>query len=146
MLPFVKLHEWIKYGGYASNTAMDGFSKSTAAVMILHSFDDEVVPAEYGYDIYYEKYKDDPRFKFIHFEDKGHSYFNDETYTDEFNAGFDKWLETLDYDYDAAENKDRFSADKADYFHQNLNRDKWCHSIDTELFDDFVEFYDNILN
>lgn len=146
MLPFVKLHEWIKYGGYASNTAMDGFAKSTAAVMILHSFDDEVVPVEYGYDIYYEKYKDDPRFKFIHFEDKGHSYFNDETYTDEFNAGFDKWLETLDYDYDAAENKDRFSADKADYFHQNLNRDKWCHSIDTELFDGFVEFYDNILN
>lgn len=146
MLPFVKLHEWIKYGGYASNTAMDGFSKSTAAVMILHSFDDEIVPAEYGYDIYYEKYKDDPRFKFIHFEDKGHSYFNDETYMDEFNAGFDKWLETLDYDYDAAENKDRFSADKADYLHQNLDRDKWCHSIDTELFEDFVEFYDNILN
>ena len=146
MLPFVKLHEWIKYGGYASNTAMDGFSKSTAAVMILHSFDDEVVPVEYGYDIYYEKYKDDPRFKFIQFEDKGHSYFNDETYTDEFNAGFDKWLETLDYDYEAAENKERFSADKADYIHQNLNRDKWCHSIDTGLFEDFVEFYDNILN
>ena len=146
MLPFVKLHEWIKYGGYASNTAMDGFAKSTAAVMILHSFDDEVVPVEYGYDMYYEKYRDDPRFKFIQFEDKGHSYFNDETYTDEFNAEFDKWLETLDYDYDAAENKERFSADKADYIRQNLNRDKWCHSIDAELFEDFVEFYDNSLN
>lgn len=96
MLPFVKLHEWIKYGGYASNTAMDGFAKSTAAVMILHSFDDEVVPVEYG--------------------------------------------------YDAAENKERFSADKADYIHQNLDRDKWCHSIDAELFEDFVEFYDNVLN
>lgn len=146
MLPFVKLHEWIKYGGYASNTAMDGFSNSTAAVMILHSFDDETVPAEYGYDIYYEKYKDDPRFRFIHFEDKGHSYFNDETYTDEFNAEFDKWLETLDYDYDAAENKKRFSEDKADYLHKNLDRDKWCHSLDTELFEDFVEFYDDNLD
>lgn len=55
MLPFVKLHERIQYGGYASNTALDGFSKSNAAVMIVHSFDDEVVPAEYGYEIYYEK-------------------------------------------------------------------------------------------
>ena len=26
ILPFVKLHERMKYGGYASNTAMDGFS------------------------------------------------------------------------------------------------------------------------
>ena len=80
ILPFVKLHERMKYGGYALNTALDGFSESDAAVMILHSFDDEVVPAEYGYDIYYEKYKDDSRFRFIHFEDKGHNYFNDDTY------------------------------------------------------------------
>ena len=79
ILPFVKLHEWIKFGGYASHTAMDGFSESNAAVMILHSFDDEMVPAEYGYDIYYETYGDDSRFRFIHFEDRGHNCFNDET-------------------------------------------------------------------
>lgn len=142
VMPFVKLHEWIKYGEYASNTAMDGFSKSTAAVMILHSFDDEVVPVEYGYDIYYEKYKDDPRFHFIQFEDKGHSYFNDETCMDEFNAKYDKWLEGLDYDYDAPENKERFSEDKADYIHKNLNREKWSNSLDLKLFEGFVDFYD----
>lgn len=145
MLPFVKLHERIKYGGYASNTAMDGFAKSDAAVMILHSFDDEVVPAEYGYDIYYEKYKDDSRFSFIRFEDKGHSYFNDETYTDEFNAEFDKWLETLDYDYNASENKEQFIKDKADYMHKNLNREKWCNSLDLELFGVFVDFFNKNL-
>ena len=142
MLPFVKLHEQIKYGGYASNTAMDGFSKSDAAIMILHSSDDEVVPEEYGYDIYCEKYKDDSRFRFILFEDKGHNYLNDETYTDEFNAEFDKWLETLDYDYDASENKERFSEDKADYIHKNLDRGKWCNSLDLQLFEAFVGFYD----
>lgn len=32
MLPFAKLHELIKYGDYASNTSLDGFSKSDAAV------------------------------------------------------------------------------------------------------------------
>lgn len=146
MMPFVKLHEWLKYGGYASNTAMDGFSKSDAAVMIVHSFDDEVVPTGYGYDIYYEKYKDDLRFLFIHFEDKGHSYFNDETYSDEFNGEFDKWLETLDYDYHADGYKERFLEDKADYYHENLDRDKWCGSLDTKLFESFVAFYDDHLN
>lgn len=142
MLPFFQLHERLKYGGYASNTAMDGFSKSDAAVMILHSSDDEVVPARYGYDIFYEKYKDDSRFRFIRFEDKGHNYLNDKTYTDEFNAEFDKWLETLDYDYNASKNKERFSKEKADYIHKNLDREKWCHSLDLKLFKDFVTFYD----
>ena len=37
--------------------------------------------------------------------------FNDpeDTYKDEFNAEFEKWTETLDYDYKAEENKDLFA-------------------------------------
>ena len=31
--------------------------------MIVHSFDDEIVPIEYGYEIFYEKYKDDSRLR-----------------------------------------------------------------------------------
>lgn len=146
MLPFVKLHERIKYGGYASNTAMDGFSAADAAVMIVHSSDDSLVPAEYGYDIYYEAYKDDPRFRFIRFEDRGHSYIClNTTYLSEFNAAFDKWLETLDYDVHAAENRERFAGDKADYIHSHLDRDKWCNMLDQDLFEDFVRFYDENL-
>ena len=146
MLPFVKLHERIRYGGYASSTALDGFSESNAAVMIVHSFDDEVVPVEYGYEMYYETYKDDSRFRFLPFENKGHNYFNDDTYRNEFNANFDEWLETLDYDYHAEENRERFSEDKADYIDQNLDREKWCHSLDLELFGDFLAFYDEHLS
>ncbi|MDE6364882.1 MAG: alpha/beta hydrolase [Lachnospiraceae bacterium] len=146
ILPFVKLHERIKYGSYASSTAMDGFAAAKAAVMIVHSADDSVVPTEYGYDIYYEKYKNDSRFRFIRFEDKGHNYvYHDRTYINEWNAAFDKWLETLDYDYNAAENKERFAADKADYIHSHLDRDKWCNALDMELFENFVRFYDENL-
>ncbi len=146
MMPFVKLHERIKYGSYASNTAMDGFAATEAAVMIVHSVDDNVVPIEYGYDTYYEKYKDDPRFSFIRFEDKGHNYvYNDMTYINEFNAGFDKWLETLDYDYNATENNERFAADKADYIHNHLDREKWCNTLNLELFKNFASFYDENL-
>lgn len=143
MMPFVKLHERIKYGDYASNTAMDGFSATEAAVMIVHSADDDVVPIEYGYDIYYDKYKDNPRFHFLHLEDRGHNYvYDDAAYVNEFNTGFDQWLETLDYDYNSAENKEQFAADKADYISGNLDRDKWCNMLDSELFESFVSFYD----
>ncbi len=142
MLPFAKLHEWIKYGDYASNTSLDGLSRRDAAVMIVHSSDDDVVPIQYGFDKYYEKYNDDPRFRFVRFENAGHNYFNLKTYSNEFNKEFDKWLETLDYDYNADENKERFIKDKADYMHRHLDRDKWCNSLDNELFQRFVDFYD----
>ncbi len=145
MLPFVELHELIKYGGYASNTAMDGFSNSEAAVMIVHSSDDEVVPIRYGYDRYYEQYGDDPRFRFVRLEGAGHNYLDLKTYSSEFNDEFDRWLETLDYDYNAAENSERFAQDKDDYIRRNLDRDRWCHSLDEELFGTFVDFYDEQL-
>lgn len=146
MLPFVQLHERIKYGSYASASAVNGFSAANASVMIIHSFDDDVVPPAYGYEVYYDTYKDDPRFSFVPFADKGHNYvYNDMTYIDEFQAGFDQWLETLDYDYNSAENKERFAADKADYIHSHLERDQWCHSLNEDLFENFVSFYNNNL-
>ena len=66
-------------------------------------------------------------------------------YINKFNAEFDNWLETLDYDYKNTENKEKFEADKAAYIHKNLNRDKWCNMLDSELFGKFVLFYDEHL-
>ena len=144
MIPFIKLHERIQFGQFASNTAMDGFAKSGAAIMIVHSEDDSVVPIEYGYDLFYEEYANDPRFVFIRLENKGHSYvYDDMTYIDELNAGFVDWLKTLDYDYQAAEYSERFAADKADYLNDHLDRARWCNKLDKELFDRFLAFYDD---
>ena len=146
MMPFVKLHEAIQYGEYAKNTAMDGFAASDAAVLVYHSADDTVVPPEYGYDVFYAAYKDDPRFTFIRPEDCGHNYvYHDMTYINAFNAEFDKWLETLDYDYNAAENKARFIEDKAAYIRQNLDREQWSDMLDKELFAEFTAFFDENL-
>ncbi len=37
--------------------------------------------------------------------------------------------------------------DKAGYIHKNLDREAWSNSLDLELFEDFVRFYDeNITN
>ena len=145
MTPFIRIYERIKYGKYAGNTAMDGFASTDAPVMVVHSADDNVIEIKYGYDQYYKKYKDDPRFTFVRFEDKGHNdILNDQedTYKDEFNAEFDQWLETLDYDYKARENKDRFTADKAQYITENLDHARWSSRLDEDLFARFLEFYE----
>ena len=148
MTPFVRIHERFKYGKYASHTAMDGFEASDADVMVVHSADDDVIGIEYGYDKYYEKYKDDPRFTFIRFEDKGHNeILNDQsnTYKEELNAEFDKWLKTLDYDYNAEANKERFKKDKAEYLNENLDHARWSSRLDEELFAQFLEFYNKAI-
>lgn len=148
MTPFIRIHERFKYGKYASHTAMDGFEASDAAVMVVHSADDDVIDIEYGYDKYYEKYKDDPRFTFIRFEDKGHNeILNDQsnTYKEELNAEFDKWLKTLDYDYNAEANKERFKKDKAEYLTENLDHARWSSRLDEELFAQFLEFYNKAI-
>lgn len=143
MMPFVKLHERIKYGDYASNTALDGFEASKAAVMVVHSSDDEVVPTEYGYDKYYEIYQDDPRFCFVRLENAGHNYvYDDATYVNAFDAEMEQWKESLDYDYSAEENWERYSEEKVDYIHAHLDREQWCNMLNTDLFEEFVEFYD----
>ncbi len=145
MTPFIRIHEYFKYGKYAKNTAMDGFDATDANIMIVHSADDDVIGIEYGLDKYYEKYKDNSRFKFIRFEDRGHNeVFNDpnNTYKDDFDAKLDSWIETLDYDYKAEENKERFSKDKADYITENLDHEKWSRRLDEDLFAEFLEFYE----
>ena len=42
---------------------------------------------------------------------------------------------------DYTEDKDRFAADKADYIHENLDREKWSNMLDKEMFEQFLEFY-----
>ena len=145
MTPFIRIYERFKYGKYAANTSMDGFAASDASVMIVHSADDDVIEIEYGLDKYYEKYKDDDRFTFIRFEDRGHNdIFNDpaNTYKDEFNAGFDEWLQTLNYDYKSEENKARFAEEKAEYINEHLDHARWSTRLDEDLFARFLDFYD----
>ena len=149
MMPFVKLHEWINFGKYATNTAMDGFQSSDAAILVAHSEDDKTVPIQYGYDLYYEKYKDDPRFTFLCFKNKGHSDFfvdGDNTYKEEFNDALEKWTANLDYNYKAEKNKERFMKDKAKYIELHLDRERWSNRLDGDLFEFFVDFYDESIS
>ena len=146
MMPFVYLHEFIHYGKYAETSAMDAFKATTCPVMVVHSSDDDLVPIEYGYDKFFAVYKDDPRFTFMRFEDKGHNdIVNDKnnTYMSDFEADYKQWTENLDYDYRAKENRKRFAWEKASYYHEHLDREKYSHRLDTELMNQFVKFYDS---
>ena len=73
LMPYARLYQRLRFGRYADFTAMEGFRNSSAAVMIIHSEDDTVVPIVLGYDRFYRHYGTDPRFEFIRFEDRGHS-------------------------------------------------------------------------
>lgn len=96
-MPYVKLYERLLFGDYAAATALDGFAAaSDTRIMIVHSTDDTVVPFAYGYERFHASHCDDPRFRFVRFDDRGHDFlmFSEEAilYQHEADAGFDAYL------------------------------------------------------
>ncbi len=118
----VSLYEKYKFGKYASYTGIDGFKSTTAPVLIIHSTDDDVVPAKYGYDIYYEEFKDDQRFKFVDFTDQGHDYAKTNVYYNGININTHSGLKHL-YD-NGKETKFNYETLKAviDFYNNNLEK------------------------
>lgn len=72
-LPYMNLMERVKFGNYASQTGLEGFEKANAKVLIFHGGKDDTVPKDYGYDLYYEKFANDPNFEFVFAENLGHN-------------------------------------------------------------------------
>ena len=145
VLPFLNFHESITFGEYAANTASKAFAATQTKVMVLHSSDDTTVPMEYGYDIWYEKYKDDPRFTFVPFTDKGHSTIMQseraKEYQSEFKAKGEAWKETLGYDTEADENKERYETDVANFYAENFDKSQYGYMLDYEVFESIIDFY-----
>ena len=73
LMPDMKLINKVKFGKYASETGMDGLANSDAKVLVLQGGLDDTVPKDYGYDLYYAKYKDDPRFVFAFYDNCDHN-------------------------------------------------------------------------
>ena len=142
MLPYVKLIDRIRFGGYAKNNAFDAFEASDTPVMVIHSADDQVVPIEYGYDKIYEKYSGDPRFEFVRFEDTGHNeVFESKEKRDVLNGKYKEWLDTRGYDYEAPENAERFNEDHDYYMNNIMDKKEWNNLLNDELFEQIEAFY-----
>ena len=139
MMPYVNSIERIKFGQYATASAIDGFANSKCGVFVAHSSDDVTVPIEFGYDRYYDKFAGNERFEFVRYENKGHSniiysqsYLE---YVSEFNEGFSAY-----FGGQAPSLEERIA-----YFSEHLDREKYSDRLDLDLFDKILNFYNSCL-
>ncbi len=139
LMPYVNSIENMRFGKYAKATAMSGFEKSQVGVFIIHSQDDTVVPIKYGYDIYYSKYADNTRFKFLRYEDKRH---NTILYSYEGINYLDEFINTTDEHFNG---KNLTKEEVSDYFKNNLDRNIYCDMLDKELMSSIIEFYNTYI-
>ncbi len=125
-----------RFGDYADMSCSESLAVSQAAFFIVHSADDPRIPKSISYDVLHEKYCTDPRFTFVEYTDRGHDYISESdaarAYIDEFNAGFDEWLATLDGGFTPEA--------KAAYLTENLDK-KRLNDPDDELMGKIVDFY-----
>ena len=116
---------------------MNGFEHSEAGVMIIHSADDEMISQEKGFDVFYDSYRNNPRFSFVKYENRGHDYvlYSDRSrdYLEEFNRNFTDYMNSLDEELTVEL--------KASYLNEHLDK-KQLFDLDEELMNSIVEFYD----
>ncbi len=140
LMPYLTLYERLKLGRYASYSCIKGFDASDAGVMIIHSADDEMISKEISFDVFENRYRSDPRFQFVSYEDRGHNYvyYSDAAreYIDTFNQSFDQSLSSLGEDFTP--------EIKASYLKDNLDK-KRLYDLDEELMDRIINFYDTMV-
>ena len=138
LLPYISLYERMKFGKYASYNCINGFENTEAGVMIIHSADDEMISKEKGFDVFYDQYKNNPRFSFVKYENRGHDYVfyseRSRDYQDEFNRNFAEYVNSLD--------EELTIELKASYLNDHLDK-KQLFDLDIELMNSIVKFYDN---
>lgn len=141
VLPWLVSYEEKLFGEYSAMSCLDGFAATDAAVMLLHSSDDQEIPKDMSFDVFYAEHKDDPRFTFISYENRGHErvYYSDVSaaYIESFNKEFDKYIASLEGGFTPEA--------KAEYLTNNVDK-KQLYALDHELMDRMVEFYDSHLN
>lgn len=137
-LPYVSLYERVKFGAFGSASVMEGFEESKANVLVIHSRDDDMVLPENGYDIFFETYRDDPRFTFITYEDRGHNYVY-------YSEAAKEYREQLNKDYLAyveAHGGVHSAEIKKEFMEKHLDKAQ-CYAFDEVLMERIVRFYDD---
>ncbi len=140
MLPTLAAHEEDLFDEYSSLSVVEGFGATDASIMVLHSEDDATIPIADSYNIFYEKYKDDPRFTFISYENRGHDhvYHSAEAaqYRAEFNAA------AAEFTSNTAEITEDM---KADYIRENADL-HLLYDLDDELMNKMVAHFDSSID
>ncbi len=138
LVPYLTLIEKMKFGPYASYNCLNGFQGSTAGVMLIHSADDPVVSIENSFNVFYDQYKDNERFTFVQYEDRGHNYvyYTDDArqYTDTFNKQYAAYRESL--------GETVSPAMEQEYYSHHLDK-RLMFELDEELMQKILAFYDS---
>ena len=138
LLPYLKIYERIKFGAeFTDISAIDGFANTDAGIMIVHSKDDETVPTRFGYDKFYAEYKDNERFKFILYEDRGHTYL---MYS-EAALEYSKELDTEYKEYLTKIGKNDTDDVKAEFMSTHLDKEM-CYEPNYELMAEIIALFD----
>ena len=138
LMPYVSLYELLKFGEYSGYSAVDGFAKTEAGIMVLHSMNDTTVLPKYGYDKFFDKYNGDPRFIFRKYEDREHGYLY-------YSEAALRYSEQLDSDYTAYLEANGIKGNwdtYGEYMGKNMDKSR-CYEFDDELMKEIVEFYDS---
>ncbi len=135
-MPYVSLYEWLKFGEYATYSAIEGFANSNAGIMVIHSKDDTTVLPENGYDKFYDVYGDSSRFHFIEYEDRGHNYIY-------YSEGAQRYREQLNKDYTTyvEANGGEYNAEIKSAFMEKYLDISRCYECDYVLMEEILEFY-----
>jgi dienelactone hydrolase len=140
LMPYLALYERLKLGRYASYSCIEGFDGSDAGVMIIHSADDDMITKGISFDVFENRYRKDPRFQFVSYEDRGHNYvyYSDAAreYRITFNQSFDQYISSL--------GEELTPEIKASYLKDNLDK-KLLYDLDEELMDRIIDFYDTMV-
>ena len=137
VLPALADHEEKLFGDYAAMNVLDGLAATDAKVMILHSEDDSMIPIGISYDRYHAAFGDDPRFTFVHFDDRGHNYpFCDparEVYVTAYNTEADAYV---------AGHGPLSDEERAAYYNEHLDLHQ-LYPLDMELMAQMLALYDS---
>lgn len=138
LMPYISTYERIKFGKYATYSCLKGFENSEAGVMILSSEEDQMISLDLSYNVFYDVFRDNPRFHFIKYEDRGHNniYYSDisRQYSDDFNKEFSEYVDSLEGE---------LTPDiKAAYLKEHLNK-SMLYNFDYKLMDRIIAFYDS---
>jgi len=138
LMPYLEIYEAIKFGRtYTDITGVEAMADTDARIMIVHSMDDDTVPVEYGYDIFYEAFGDSERFDFVLYEDRGHAQPFD---MDESRAYMAE-AEAAYADHIAARGLKNTAENRSAYFSENLDK-MLAFRPDPALVDSILALYD----
>lgn len=140
VLPALAAHEEKLFGDYTGMSILEGVAATDAKIMILHSENDSMIPVDISYDRYVAAFGDDPRFTFVHFEDRGHNYpFCDPAraaYVEAWNAQANAYAE---------EHGPLSDEERAAYYNERLDLHQ-LYPLDMDLMAQMLAHYDSALN